>query len=391
MASPSEPPMLGAGDVGGSEDEGGELRAGGSDPPPPWAAQAERTRSATRRPGTVRFMAAWTPDRPRRFHAIHDTMWTMRRALLPASLGVLLAARPVGVAAHGTDAASPTFPDVLTAWSFDPMAVSGLMLVALAYGWAVRRVNAEHPTNRHPAYRSWLFGAGLAAIGIALLSPIEAYEGQLFSIHMIQHLLLELVAAPLLLAGAPITLALRVASPSIRRRLLTVLQSRIVHVISFPVVAWLLFAAVNWGWHFSVFYDQALENQLLHYVQHATFLGAALLFWWPAIGADPSPWRLPHPVRLLYLFLAMPQNSFLGVALLSASSVLYPHYVTNVRDWGPTPLEDQQMGGMLMWVGGDIAFLAGMAVVIVLWMRHEDRRTARLDARLAADRAARGD
>jgi putative copper resistance protein D len=165
----------------------------------------------------------------------------------------------------------------------------------------------------------------------------------------------------------------------------------VVHALAFPVVAWMLFAAVNWGWHFSVLYDQALENELLHYVQHATFLAAALLFWWPVVGADPSPWRLAHPVRLLYVFLAMPQNSFLGVALMSAGSVLYPHYVTNLRDWGPTPLEDQQLGGILMWVVGDVAFLAAMAVVVVMWMRYEERRTVRVDARLAADRAARGE
>ena len=315
----------------------------------------------------------------------------MRHLLVPVVLCALALALPARVLGHGTDAAAPTFPGVLASWSFDPVAVAGIGGVALVYGWAVRRVNRAHPGNPHPAFRSWLFGAGLVAIGVALLSPIEAYEGQLFSVHMVQHLLLELVAAPLLLAAAPITLALRVSSPGVRRRLLTILGSRIVHVLSFPVIAWLLFAAVNWGWHFSVFYDQALEHQLLHYFQHVTFLGAALLFWWPAIGADPSPWRLAHPVRLLYLFLAMPQNSFLGVALLSASTVLYPHYVTNARTWGPTPLEDQQMGGMLMWVGGDLAFLAGMALVVVMWMRHEDRRTARLDARLAAQRAARGE
>ena len=134
-----------------------------------------------------------------------------------------------------------------------------------------------------------------------------------------------------------------------------------------------------------------LENQLLHYVQHATFLGAALLFWWPVIGVDPGPWRMPYPARLFYLFLALPQNSFLGVALLSAGTVLYPHYVTNVRGWGPTPLEDQQLGGILMWVAGDIAFLIGMAVVIWAWLRHEERRTARLDERLAAERLARGE
>ncbi|MCV0403220.1 MAG: cytochrome c oxidase assembly protein [Chloroflexi bacterium] len=309
----------------------------------------------------------------------------MRRALLLIPLLALLAF-PTGAVAHGEEAPAPTFPGVLAEWTFDPFAIAGLIGAAVAYRWAVRRVNVAHPGNPHPAYRSWLFGGGLVAIGVALLSPIEAYEGTLFSVHMVQHMLLELVAAPLLLAGAPITLTLRVASPRVRRRLLTVLQSRIVHLISFPVVAWVLFAAVNWGWHFSVLYDQALENTALHYFQHATFLGAALLFWWPVIGADPSPWRLPHPVRLLYLFLAMPQNSFLGVALLSASSVLYPHYLTNGRTWGMSPLDDQALGGVIMWVVGDLAFLAGMMLVVVMWMRHEDRRTARLDARLAVER-----
>jgi putative membrane protein len=314
----------------------------------------------------------------------------MRRALaiLPLALWLGL---PAATLAHGEAAPTPTWPGVLLEWSLDPLGVVGIGVVAVLYGMAVRRVARAHPANPHPRHRSWLFAAGLVAIGLALLSPIEAYEGQLFSVHMVQHMLLELVAAPLLLAGAPITLALRTASPAWRQRLLAVLQSRAVHALSFPVVAWVLFAAVNWGWHFSVLYDQALENQLLHYVQHATFLGAALLFWWPVVGADPSPWRLPHPVRLLYVFLAMPQNSFLGVALMSAGSVLYPHYVTNVRDWGPTPLEDQQLGGIIMWVGGDVAFLAAMAVVVVMWMRYEDRRTVRVDARLAAERAARGE
>ena len=317
-----------------------------------------------------------------------------RAAFLPISAtlatGFALVA-PASALAHGDAPPEPALPGALFAWSLDPLVVIGLIVAAVAYLWAVRSVNRGHPRTPQPRYRSWLFLVGVAVIGVALLSPIEAYEGSLFSVHMVQHMLLELVAAPLLLAGGPITLALRVASPSVRRGLLSILQSRLVHVVSFPVVAWVLFAAVNWGWHFSVFYDQALESEPLHYFQHATFLAAALLFWWPVLGVDPSPWRLPHPVRLLYLFLAMPQNSFLGVALLSASTVLYPHYVTNARPWGPTPLEDQQIGGMLMWVGGDIAFLAGMAVVVLAWMRHEERRTARLDARLAAERAVRPD
>jgi putative membrane protein len=312
----------------------------------------------------------------------------LRRPVLLAAAALCV---PSVALAHGATAPEPRLPGVLLAWRIDPILIGALVATAAAYIWAVRRVDAAHPGNPNPAYRTWLFCGGLATLGVALLSPIEAYEGALFSVHMVQHMLLELLAAPLLLAGAPITLALRVAGPGVRRRILAVLQSRIVHAISFPIVAWVLFAAVNWGWHFSVLYDQALENQALHYLQHATFLGAALLFWWPAIGADPSPWRLPHPVRILYLFLAMPQNSFLGVAILSASTVLYPHYVTNQRDWGISPLDDQALGGVLMWVVGDVAFLAGMMLVVAMWMRHEERRTERLDRRLAAERAARGE
>ena len=202
-------------------------------------------------------------------------------------------------------------------------------------------------------------------------------------------MLLELVAAPLLLLGAPATLALRAASPSARRPLLRLLHSRLAAALTFPLLTWILFAAVNWGWHFSTLYDQALENVPLHYLQHATFLAAALLFWWPVIGADPGRWRLPYPARLFYLFLAMPQNSFLGVALMSAPAVLYPHYLSNLRTWGPSALADQNLGGIVMWVFGDLVFLAGMAAVVAAWVRHEDRRTARLDARLDREAAAR--
>jgi putative membrane protein len=320
--------------------------------------------------------------------SVPDNGAVLTRAIAGCLTGIaLLVAAPSSVLAHGAEEEAPAFPAVLLEWRLDPLAIAGIGLVALAYWWATLRVARAHPGKPHPRRRSVAFMAGLAALAIALLSPIEAYEGTLFSVHMVQHLLLEMVAAPLLLAGAPITLALRTSSPSIRRVLLAILHSWPLRLLAFPVVAWVLFAGVNWGWHFSALYDQALENAALHYFQHATFLGAALLFWWPVLGADPSPWRMPHPVRLLYLFLAMPQNSFLGVALMSTSSVLYPHYATNLRAWGPTPLEDQQLGGVIMWVAGDLAFLAGMAIVVALWMRHEEERTRRLDARLAAERA----
>jgi putative membrane protein len=292
---------------------------------------------------------------------------------------------PAAALAHGESAPPPELPGVLVAWSIDPLPIAAAAVAAIAYLTFAGSVAAAHPANRPAGWRTAAFLGGLGAILLALVSPIETYEGQLFSVHMVQHMLLELVAAPLLLLGAPVTLALRVARPSVRRRLLAVLHSRVVAVISFPLLAWLLFAAVNWGWHLSTLYNDALENPLLHYAQHASFLAAALLFWWPVVGADPSRWRLPYPVRLFYLFLAMPQNSFLGVALMSAPTVLYRHYLTNLRPWGPTSLADQSIGGILMWVVGDVVFLVAMGSVVAAWVRHEDRRTARLDARLDAE------
>lgn len=310
--------------------------------------------------------------------------WT---ALVVAVAGILGSAGPA--LAHGETMPAPELPGVLMAWRFDLLPLAGVALATVGFLWAVRRVARRHRSNPHPRWRTVAFLAGMVTIVVALCSPIEAYEGQLFSVHMVQHMLLMLVAAPLILLGAPVTLTLRVASPGVRRTLLAILHSRAVAVLTFPLLTWLLFAAVNWGWHFSTLYDQALENEPLHYLQHATFMVAALLFWWPVVGADPGRWRLPYPVRLFYLFLAMPQNSFLGVALMSAPAVLFPHYLTTLRPWGPSPIADQNLGGILMWVFGDLVFLTAMACVVAAWVRHEDRRTARLDARLDAEAAAR--
>ena len=308
-------------------------------------------------------------------------MRSLPRVVLAAAM---LGAFPGRALAHGGTVPAPTFPAVLLEWRMEPILLLAIALAGIGWLLLAHRVAAAHPEHPPSGWRDAAFLGGLAVIGIALTSPIEAYEGQLFSVHMLQHMLLQLVAAPLLLLGAPATLALRAASPSVRKALLAILHSRVVVTLSFPLLAWVLFAAVNWGWHFSTLYDQALETSWLHDMQHLTFLGAALLFWWPVVGVDPARWRLPHPVRLFYLFLAMPQNSFLGVALMSAPATLYPHYLSNVRDWGPTPFVDQNVGGMLMWVGGDVVFLLAMGLVVAAWVRAEDRRTAREDARLDA-------
>jgi putative copper resistance protein D len=161
-----------------------------------------------------------------------------------------------------------------------------------------------------------------------------------------------------------------------------------VKVLAFPVVAWLIFAGVMWGSHFSPLFDAALEDPLVHDLEHALFLAAALLFWWPAVALDPGPWRMPHPVRAMYVFLQMPQNTFLAVTILNSSVVLYNHYATLARSWGPTVLEDQQIAGGLMWITGDILFLTGLAAILAGWMLHEKAHEQAVDRRVDAERDA---
>ncbi len=298
--------------------------------------------------------------------------------------------KPGLVLAHGAVPPDPPTPVSLALdWSFDPWIWIPLLGAGLLWRSAVRRVNAAHPTNPVPPHRTWAFVGGLVAVAVALQSGIERYDTSLFWIHMIQHLLLTMVAAPLFALAGPVTLLLRVASPDDRRRwILPVLHSRAVRIVAHPVVAWLVFAGVAWGTHFSPLYNAALEDRLVHDLEHALLFGSGLLFWWPAAGVDPTPWRLSYPARLLYVGLQMPQNTFLSLAIYSASEPLYPHYATLVRPWGPTPLADQQLGGGLMWVAGDLMFLVVALVLLWAWMEQEARATARSDARAEVERAA---
>jgi putative copper resistance protein D len=311
---------------------------------------------------------------------------------LIGSIGGAVAAALVTspVAAHGAvPAEPPSIANLALGWTFEPAVV--LALLGAAVGWlrTVRSINRAHPANPVPRRRTVAFLAGLTVIAVALLSGIDAYDTTLFSIHMVQHLLLSLAASPLIALGAPITTLLRASTPNVRRRIIVpILHSRVMRVLSFPVVAWLVFAGVMWGSHFSPLFDAALENPLIHDLEHGLYLAAGILFWWPAVGLDPSPWRMPHPVRAMYVFLQMPQNTFLAVTILNSSVVLYPHYATLARDWGPTVLEDQQIAGGVMWITGDILFLVGLAAILVGWMAHEKRQERATDRRLDAARAS---
>jgi putative copper resistance protein D len=205
---------------------------------------------------------------------------------------------------------------------------------------------------------------------------------------MVQHVLLMLVAAPLLALAAPITLILRLSSSETRHRwVLPILHSRIVRILAFPVVAWVLFAAIMWGVHFSPLFNASLEDPNVHDFEHLLFLTGALLFWWPAVALDPAPWRMGHPARVMYLLTQMTQNTFLAVVILNATDVLYSHYATLVLPWGLSAIDDQRLAAGIMWLAGDMIFLTAILLVVAGWMRAEERDEVRSDRRAEAELA----
>ena len=299
--------------------------------------------------------------------------------------GVGMAALGARVAlAHGAFPPEPTITTAFTSWSAELLPWVGIVAAAGGYLAAVRLVNRGHPLTPVPRWRVAAWLAGLAVVAIALVSAVDVYADSVFSVHMVQHLLLAMVAPPLLAMGAPTTLALRVATPSVRRSLiLPVLHSRAVRAVSWPPVGWTLFAVVMWATHFSPLFNAALENQALHSLEHLLYLSAGLLFWWPVIGADPARWRLSPIGRMIYLAAQMPFNTAVGLAIYFSPTVLYAHYATLARTWGPAPLTDQQFAGIMMWGVGDTILLVALTLAIAAWLRAVEKQTRRTEERTA--------
>jgi cytochrome c oxidase assembly factor CtaG len=269
---------------------------------------------------------------------------------------------------------------MLATWTFDPAVLFGLAVAGIVYVLADRRVRRERGDRRFPRARRRAFLAGLAVIFVALESPIDTRSATSFSVHMVQHLLLTMVAAPLLALGAPITLALLASSPTNRRRLSTALGHAPLRTLSEPVVAWALFFGVLWGSHFTGLFDASLRSDGIHALEHVGYLVTAVLFWMPVVGRDPSPSGLSHPARILYLFVAMASMAFLGLALFSATHVLYPTYAA--IEGTAKAIRDQRVGGTLMWIGGMVAIVPALALVMLAWMGADERAAQRIDAQL---------
>jgi putative membrane protein len=271
--------------------------------------------------------------------------------------------------------------DLWSAWSFEPGVVVCLAVSAWLYIRGVR--NLWRSAGQNHGVRRWevaAFSAGWLLLLLALVSPLHQLGSVLFSAHMAQHEVLMAFAAPLLVLGRPIVAFLWALPMSWRRALGGWSAAAPVRstweVLTLPITAWSLHALAIWVWHAPRLYQATLESELVHTLQHVSFLGTGLLFWWALLRRCDG--RLGRPAAVLYLFTTSVHTTVLGALLTFSSRVWYPIYGAGTAAWGLTPLEDQQLAGLIMWVPAGLAYLIAALAVGASWLQ-ESRPTTVLN------------
>jgi cytochrome c oxidase assembly factor CtaG len=264
--------------------------------------------------------------------------------------------------------------DLWSAWNLDAAVLGGLAATA----WLYQRGSFPgHPEQSRRA--PWLW-AGLLAVAVALLSPLDALAGQLASAHMIQHMLLVVVAAPLLALGAPLATLVR-GCPVVVRRRIVALRRRMAPGATWLVpvtgaAAWLLHTGSVWFWHASVPYQAALEHDLVHAAEHASFLFTGVVFWTVVVRTARSR-RAAAGLGALLVFTMAMQSVLLALLLTFASTPWYDGYNQTTGTWGLDPLADQQLAGAIMWVPGGLVYVAAGIALVGHWIRGTERRLGR--------------
>ena len=278
----------------------------------------------------------------------------------------------------------------LAAWDLNLFILLNIVAATTWYAWASRRVRRADRRSHWPLTHAACFYSGMALLAIAYLGPLAAWSHTFFWVHMTQHLIVMMAAAPLLVLGAPVTLAFRASSASTRRSLIVpILRSRTVRILTNPVLTWALFASVLMATHFTGFYDWALTNHDAGmFIEQPLFLVVALLYYYPILGSNLQAQRPAPATRLISMALMMLPEGLVGAVIYFAPVVLYPSFGSD-RPFGPNPLEDQQLAGALMWALVMIVDSAWMMVVAAEWFTSEERRSRREDASLAAEEALR--
>ena len=276
---------------------------------------------------------------------------------------------PATALAHlppGVDAARPSLP-----WSFEPWVIACLVVAAGLYAAGVARLWSHAGRGRGLSLaQAACWWGGWIALVAALVSPLDPLGERLFSAHMLQHEMLMVVAAPLLVLGRPLA-AWAWALPApwragagglFKRRRWLAFWSALTH----PLSAWCLHAIALWGWHLPALFEAALDQRWIHTLQHLSFLGTALLFWWTTIAAST---RRARAAAMASLFTTMAHTGALGALMTLSPLLWYPHYASTSAAFGLDPLEDQQLGGLIMWIPSATAYLAAGLVVAARWLQ----------------------
>ena len=260
---------------------------------------------------------------------------------------------------------------VVTQWQFAPIVTGVVVVLAGLYGWGVIRVARRHPARPWPRWRTAFFGAGLLVIVVATQSGIGVYDDLLFYDHMVQHLMLLMVAPPLLIAGQPLTLLLHASRNPLHTWTKRAIRSRVASFLTWPVFGAALYALGVMAAHLTGIANLVERNQTAHNAEHALFVIIGYLFVLPILGTEPIRWRLSYPVRFVLLVLLMPIDTFTGIAL-GYGSATSPGVPTGPRPaWAPSPVSDLHTGGAVMWVGGDAIMFGLMMIVFLMWARDE--------------------
>jgi cytochrome c oxidase assembly factor CtaG len=253
------------------------------------------------------------------------------------------------------------------AWTLDPTLLIGLALILGAYFYALgplrRRWGVMEPVDR--AKVAW-FVAGWLVLLIALISPLDTLGDEfLFSAHMIQHMLIAIVAPPLLLLGIPAWMLAPLFKSETTRKA--------ARWIAHPIVAFGLLQLDIWVWHAPPLYDLTLSNDMIHIVEHLTFIAFGVLYWLPVMSPTPAIPRMSKGFAILYLFVGCQPMVALGALLTFAAQPLYQPYVDAPRVWGLSPLGDQQLGGLIMWLPSNIPYLIALSIIFFQWVAERDR------------------
>ena len=299
----------------------------------------------------------------------------------------LEAALPAPLFAHTSQPLAPH--DLWRAWTFEPLVVVALGVSAALYLIGLRRLWSKGSEVGIRRWEAASFFAGWVVTALALVSPLHALGGSLFSAHMAQHELLIGVSAPLLVLGRPLVPFLWALTPDWRRSLGKWSKSRAVgaswRVLTIPPVAFALHAVALWTWHLPGPYQATLTSEVMHTLQHSSFIITALLFWWTIFKVRGS--ELGYGAAVFYLFGTALQTGALGALLAFAPSLWYPAYAGTAGAWGLSPLDDQQLGGLIMWIPGSVPYVIAGLVVFAQWLGDSESRTVRREQSVIAVRA----